>query len=144
MYCSHCGVCCEKTEMMLSTADIERLERLKADIRESVRYDRYGFARIRNRHGFCVFYDAEKCRCKIYQSRPLGCRLYPVIFSGRDGAILDEICPTRHSVSKKELERKGNKVIELLQRIENEAACHRNSACASRREYKSAANTTSS
>jgi Fe-S-cluster containining protein len=113
--------------MMLSVADIERLETLESDRQKFVRYDRYGFARMRNRHGFCVFYCAEKCRCKIYRNRPLGCRLYPVIYSEHDGIILDDICPTRKSVSKEELEGKGNKVMELLQRIENEAACRRNS-----------------
>jgi hypothetical protein len=50
-----------------------------------------------------------------------------VIYSEHDGIVLDDICPTRNSVSKKELEGKGNKVIELLQRIENEAAGRRNS-----------------
>jgi len=128
MRCSQCGICCEKTEMMLSNIDLKRLEELKHGKQQFVRYDRHGFARMRNRRGFCVFYDVEKCRCKIYKNRPLGCRLYPVIYSEQDGIVLDDLCPTRNTVSEKELKRKGNKVIELLQRIENEAACHRNSA----------------
>lgn len=127
MRCSQCGICCEKTEMMLSNIDLKRLEELKHDKQQFVRYDRHGFARMRNRRGFCVFYDVEKSRCKIYKNRPLGCRLYPVIYSEQDGIVLDDLCPTRNTVSEKELKRKGNKVIELLQRIENEAACHRNS-----------------
>jgi len=28
MLCSHCGRCCEKTEMLLSRADVKRLETL--------------------------------------------------------------------------------------------------------------------
>ena len=122
MRCSHCGVCCEKTEMMLSNIDVKRLERLGHDKHRFVRYDRHGFARMKNRHGFCVFYDVEKSRCKIYKNRPSGCRFYPVVYSEQDGIILDDLCPMKNTVSETELRRKGNKVIELLQRIENEAS----------------------
>ncbi len=121
MRCSHCGVCCEKTEMMLSNADIERLERLSHDRQKFVRYDRHGFARLKNRHGLCAFYDVEKCRCKIYRHRPLGCRIYPVIYSEQEGIVVDDLCPMQSTVSKIELEREGKELIELLQRIDNEA-----------------------
>jgi len=121
MNCSHCGVCCEKTEMLLSDADVERLEGVGYDKREFVRFDRHGFVRLRNRHGFCVFYDVERCRCRIYKYRPLGCRVYPVIFSEQEGIVLDDLCPVKNTVSKIELERKGKKLIELLQRIDAEA-----------------------
>jgi len=114
-------VCCEETEMMLSNADIERLERLGHGGQKFVRYDRHGFARLKNRHGFCVFYDVVKKRCRIYRHRPLGCRIYPVIYSEQEGIVVDDLCPMRNTVSKMELRRKGRKVIELLQRIDNEA-----------------------
>ncbi len=122
MHCSHCGICCEKTEMMLSSADIERLERLSYNRQKFVRYDRHGFARLKNRHGFCVFYNIEKRRCKIYRHRPLGCRIYPVIYSKQEGIVVDDLCPMQNTVSKIELRRKGKKVIELLKRIDKEAA----------------------
>ena len=121
MYCSHCGLCCEKTEMLLSDADVERLERMGYERQEFVRFDRHGFVRLRNRRGFCVFYDVERCRCKIYRHRPLGCRVYPVIFSEQEGIVLDNLCPMKSTVSKIELERKGKKLMELLQRIDAEA-----------------------
>ena len=121
MLCSHCGVCCEKTEMLLSGTDIERLERLGHDSQKFVRYDGHGFARLKNRRGLCVFYDVEKCRCEIYKYRPSGCRIYPVIYSEQEGIVVDDLCPMRNTVSKMELRRKGRKVIELLQRIDNEA-----------------------
>jgi Fe-S-cluster containining protein len=120
MRCSHCGLCCEKTEMMLSNADVERLERVGYTRQKFVRYDRHGFARLKNRHGFCVFYDVEECRCRIYKHRPLGCRIYPVIYS-EQAVVVDNLCPMRNTVSKTELKRKGKKVIELLQRIDKEA-----------------------
>ena len=31
--------------------------------------------------------------CSVYDSRPLGCRTYPVILDENDLAILDELCP---------------------------------------------------
>jgi Fe-S-cluster containining protein len=121
MRCSHCGVCCEKTEMLLSNTDIEFLERLGHDSQKFVWHDRHGFPRLKNRRGFCVFYDVEKCRCKIYRHRPLGCRIYPVIYSEQEGVIVDDLCPMRNTVSKTELRRKSGRVMELLQRIDNEA-----------------------
>jgi Fe-S-cluster containining protein len=121
MPCSHCGVCCEKTEMMLSNTDVERLERLGYDRQKFVRYDRHGFARLRNRHGLCVFYDVEKCRCQTYGQRPSGCRIYPVIYSEQEGIVVDDLCPMQNTVSKIQLKKEGKKLIELLQRIDNEA-----------------------
>jgi len=121
MRCSHCGVCCEKTEMMLSNADIERLERLGYNRQKFVHYDRHGFARLRNCFGFCVFYDVAKKRCRIYRHRPLGCRIYPVIYSEQEGIVVDDLCPMQNTVSKTELKRKGKKMTELLQRIDTEA-----------------------
>ncbi len=106
---------------MVSNTDIERLERLGHDIQKFVRYDRHGFVKLRNRHGFCVFYDSVKCRCKIYGHRPLGCRIYPVIYSEQEGIVVDDLCPMQDTVSEAELGREGERLIELLKRIDNEA-----------------------
>jgi Fe-S-cluster containining protein len=121
MRCSHCGICCEKTEMLLSNADVERLEKAGYNRQKFMRYDKHGFARLRNRHGFCVFYDVVKCRCTIYEHRPLGCRIYPIIYSEQEGIVVDGLCPMKNTVSEIELKRKGKRVIELLQRMDHEA-----------------------
>jgi len=126
MHCSHCGICCEKTRMILSSADVERLERAGYDKQKFMHYDRHGFVKLKNCRGFCVFYDVEKCRCKIYKHRPLGCRIYPVIYSEQEGIVVDDLCPKKNTVSESELERKGKKVVELLRRINDEATSHRN------------------
>jgi Fe-S-cluster containining protein len=133
MHCSHCGICCEKTEMMLSNADIERLQRVGYDRQKFVRHDRHGFARLKNRRGFCVFYDAEKHRCKIYRHRPLGCRIYPVMLSKQEGIVIDDLCPMQNTVSKTELRRKGKKLIALLQRLDNEAHARTRSKTSAKR-----------
>jgi Fe-S-cluster containining protein len=112
--------------MLLSSADAERLERVGYDRRKFVRSDERGYVRLKNRHGFCVFYDVEKCRCKIYKYRPLGCRIYPVIYSELEGIMVDDLCPMKNTISESELKKKGKKVLELIQRIDREAASHRN------------------
>jgi hypothetical protein len=114
--------------MLLSNADIERLERVGYNRQKFVRYDRHGFARLKNRQKFCVFYDVEQCCCKIYEHRPLGCRIYPVIYSEQEGVVVDDLCPMKSTVSEIEVKRKGKKVIELLQRIDKEATSHRDSS----------------
>ena len=121
MYCLRCGACCKETEMLLSTEDIERLERKGYSKKFFVRFDREGYAKLRNRKGHCVFYDSEKQQCKIYKDRPLGCRLYPVIYDETKGIGVDDICPAESNWNKKEIERKGKKVIKLLEEIDAEA-----------------------
>jgi Fe-S-cluster containining protein len=112
--------------MLLSTADAERLERAGYDRQKFMRNDKNGFVRLKNCRGFCVFYDMEKCRCKIYRYRPLGCRIYPVIYSELEGVVVDDLCPMKNTIPKSELKRRGKKVMELIQRIDREAAFHRN------------------
>lgn len=121
MRCSHCGICCEETEMLLSEEDIRLLEKAGYDRDKFTRFDRHGFVQLRNRKGHCVLYDAERHRCKAYRHRPSGCRMYPVIYCQDQGTIVDDLCPMGGTVSKVELKTKGRKVAELLGRIELEA-----------------------
>jgi Fe-S-cluster containining protein len=121
MHCSRCGVCCEKTEMLLSRADIRLLERAGYNREKFVRFNVQGFAQLRNSRGYCVFYQIEKHRCRVYKHRPLGCRIYPVIHSEEEGVIVDDLCPLAGTVSKKEIESKAEKLGRLLHDIDDEA-----------------------
>lgn len=121
MRCLRCGTCCKETEMLLSTEDIERLERKGYSKNFFVRFDSESYARLQNRQGRCIFYDAEKHLCKIYEVRPLGCRLYPVIYDEIKGIVVDRICMAQRSLNEKEIERKGKKVVKLLEKIDAEA-----------------------
>jgi Fe-S-cluster containining protein len=114
-------MCCQETEMLLSEADINQLEKTGYDKPRFVRFDKKGYAKLRNLQGHCVFFDVEKQRCKVYHYRPLGCRLYPVIYGEEDGLMVDYLCPEKASVSTIELERKGREVIKLLEIIDGEA-----------------------
>jgi Fe-S-cluster containining protein len=120
MRCSNCGICCEKTEMLLSKADIRQLETAGYDKEKFVRFNKQGFAQLRNLQGHCVFYQTDKHRCRVYGHRPLGCRIYPVIYSEEEGTIVDDLCPQAETVSKKEIASKAAKLERLLQRIDDE------------------------
>jgi Fe-S-cluster containining protein len=107
--------------MLLSAEDIERLERKGYDRDFFVRFDAEGYATLRNNRGYCVFYDAEKRRCKVRAHRPLGCRIYPVIYDENKGITVDIICPSRGSVTDKQKAKRGEKVLKLLETIDAEA-----------------------
>jgi Fe-S-cluster containining protein len=108
--------------MLLSKEDIERLERKGYPRELFVLFDMEGYATLRNVKGHCVFYDVENRRCMVYVVRPLGCRLYPVIYDEEKGIVADEICRGKARFSEKVLTRKGRKVNKLLERIDAEAA----------------------
>jgi len=107
--------------MLLSAKDIKRLERKGYDRDFFVRFDSEGYATLRNHRGYCVFYDAEKKRCKIHAHRPLGCRIYPIIYDETKGIIVDQICPSQGSVTEKQKAKRGKKVLKLLEIIDAEA-----------------------
>jgi len=121
MRCLRCGVCCRETEMLLSEKDIKRLEMKGYDRDFFVRFNSEGYATLRNYHGFCVFYDATNRRCKVRAHRPLGCRIYPVIYDEDKGIVVDAICPSHGSVTEKQKIKKGKKALKLLAKIDAEA-----------------------
>jgi Fe-S-cluster containining protein len=121
MRCSHCGVCCTETEMLLSKKDIKRLEDRGFAENQFVQYDKRGYAQLKNRDGYCVFYDRKNLQCSVYLSRPSGCRVYPVIFDEDNGVVLDSICQSKNTITQEEKNLKGKRVIKLLEKIDSEA-----------------------
>ena len=125
MHCSNCGVCCTETEMLLSKKDIERLEKKGFRKIQFVHYDKHGYAQLKNRDGYCVFYNPKKRQCNVYVDRPSGCRVYPVIFDEEKGVVLDSICESRSTITEKEKNLKGKRVVRLLEIIDGEAVARR-------------------
>jgi uncharacterized protein len=121
MHCSNCGVCCTETEMLLSQKDISRLGKRGFRPNEFAKYDKQGYAQLKNRDGYCIFYDRKRRQCSVYAYRPSGCRVYPVILDEEKGIILDTICESRNSITIREKYLKGKRVIKLLEIIDNEA-----------------------
>ena len=121
MRCSNCGVCCTETEMLLSKRDIKRLESAGFNQNQFVKYDKQGYAQLKNLDGYCIFYDLKNRQCSVYVNRPAGCRVYPVILHEDRGIILDNICQSRKSITLSEKKLKGQRVINLLEVIDSEA-----------------------
>jgi uncharacterized protein len=121
MRCSNCGLCCTETEMLLAVKDIRRLEKKGYNNNYFTEFDKQGYAMLKNRDGYCVFYDLKGRRCNVYADRPSGCRVYPVILDEEKGIVFDDICDSCVSISLKEKKVRGKKVIKLLEEIDAEA-----------------------
>ncbi len=106
--------------MLLSSEDIGRLER-KGYGRDFFILDEQGYPTLRNLDNHCVFLNVENQKCIVYHSRPLGCRLYPVIYDERRGIIIDHTCRAKVKLGENQMARRGWKVIRLLERIDAEA-----------------------
>lgn len=111
--------------MLLSKKDIEQLQDRGYNVNGFVKYDRDGYARLKNRNGYCVFYDSKAHRCSVYADRPSGCRVYPVILDEEKGIVTDTICGSRETVSEAEKSLKGKRVMKLLRTIDAEAEMRR-------------------
>lgn len=119
--CSRCGKCCEMTEMEVSGADVERLERLGYSRVEFSILGKDGILRLRNIGNWCYFLDSENRLCRIYANRPLGCRLYPIVYMIDGWITTDSLCPEASKFGQDELRAKGRELINLLKTINNEA-----------------------
>lgn len=106
--------------MELSSRDVERLEGAGYRREEFSVIGEDGVTRLRNVGRWCYFFDVAKKRCRVYASRPLGCYLYPVVYSVGEGVVVDELCPMGETISEHELRTKGRILIELLKTMENE------------------------
>ena len=110
----YCGKCCFKTEMLLTRLDISRIKSL--GYREDYFVNRGGeIPKLKNVNGKCVFLDEETKACKIYPYRPLGCRLYPLIYNVKEDKVeVDSLCPKRNSISKSKVKKYERFVRELV------------------------------
>jgi len=87
--------------MILFKEDIERIAKLGYP-REFFTTKQGNINVLRNINGHCVFLDPETNKCKIYRHRPIGCRLYPLVYDvNRDIVIIDTECPKAKELSKK-------------------------------------------
>lgn len=111
--------------MLLSKKDIKRLKERGYNQNQFARFDQQGYATLKNREGYCFFYDRNKHRCNVYEDRPSGCRVYPVILDEEKGIVLDSICQSRGSITPQEKHVKGKRVIKLLEVIDAEASVRR-------------------
>ena len=89
-----CNRCCRHTNMLLTARDIATITSLGYNRTYFVE-ERNSWLQLKNAHGRCVFHTGE--RCSIYDHRPEGCMLYPVVYDADlRCAILDSECPQQH------------------------------------------------
>jgi Fe-S-cluster containining protein len=83
--------------MVLSYHDIENIQKIGYD-RQFFVSENKGWLQLKNHQGRCVFHN--RTRCTIYDHRPEGCTLYPVVYDkDNNSAILDKECPQKHRFS---------------------------------------------
>lgn len=89
-----CIKCCVETEMPLTETDIKRISGLGYKLEEFTVRDGKRF-KLKNKNGKCVFLTENGC--KIYNYRPEGCRLYPLIYDESiNKPVLDDYCPYKN------------------------------------------------
>jgi hypothetical protein len=104
--------------MQLCLDDIQRLEKLGYPRKAFVRI-KDGLFTLRNRDGACFFLDAESRSCKVYASRPEGCKFYPIIYSMDTGnPIIDrEECHKAKTVTDNEVKIATPRLARLIKRV---------------------------
>jgi Fe-S-cluster containining protein len=81
--------------MLLSNRDIKKIEQIGYDRHYFTKLKK-GLIKLKNKDGKCVFHNGKICI--IYDNRPEGCMLYPLIFNKENkSAIIDEDCPYENS-----------------------------------------------
>jgi uncharacterized protein len=111
-----CIQCCIKTNMVLTTQDIKTIEKLGYEPQTFVT-QRNGWLQLRNHKGRCVFHNGTICT--IYEHRPEGCVLYPIVFDKDDRcAIYDSQCPQKQCFSLSRA--KEQQLHSLIQHLEAE------------------------
>ena len=113
-----CLQCCKNTNMLLSKMDIKRIESL------GYSYDFFvdihnGWFQLKNQDGRCVFHNS--IMCTIYENRPDGCKLYPIIYDkDKKHAVFDKDCPHKHNFYMTQSVKK--QLYDLVSKIESERA----------------------
>jgi hypothetical protein len=99
--CLNCGKCCLDTEMEISNEEIEKIEKIGYS-RKKFTIIENGYLRLKNIKGHCYFYNPQDKRCIIYENRPLGCLLYPLILN-QNRCEIDKECSSYHENKKIEI-----------------------------------------
>ena len=72
-----CVACCLETEMPLTEDDLKRIDKLGFK-RTDFTVEADGETRLRNVKKACFF--LREGMCIIYEERPEGCRIYPLVY----------------------------------------------------------------
>lgn len=114
-----CAQCCIGTQMSLTQQDIRQI--IKAGYQPSsfiIHDEREWRLTNQQEHGPCVFLENKKCQ--IYENRPAGCRIYPLVFNETlIQAVVDVLCPFSNEFQITDVDR-GN-LFALIKQLDNES-----------------------
>lgn len=103
--------------MLLTSEDVKRIEMLGFS-KTYFCIEREGFIVLKNNKNFCVFYDVNTKRCKIYEDRPIGCRFYPIIYDVEHKCVtVDKLCHLWHTVTKEEIKQAKLEIKKLVEQL---------------------------
>ena len=103
-----CHQCCLETEMILTLADLERItdEGYNPEEFAFSPSEADGFWQLKNVDGRC-FFLSESGKCTIYDFRPQGCKLYPLILTlDTNEVVVDDDCREQDWFEEQEYDRK--------------------------------------
>jgi len=90
-----CLRCCTDTNMVLTKQDVDMIHALGYPV-DFFTSEQDGWIRLKNSDHHCVFHTGDSC--SIYEKRPVGCRLYPIVYNNDEKRVLlDTDCPLRKS-----------------------------------------------
>jgi Fe-S-cluster containining protein len=123
--CDKVRLCCMDTEMTITKADAKRIANLGYRREDYLVRTTDGFCQLRNINHYCFFYDSERKLCRIYESRPDGCRFYPIVYDMRKRkCITDKDCPSRKTMTRDEIRKLCHKVKALVNQLRREVMYH--------------------
>jgi Fe-S-cluster containining protein len=115
-----CALCCYHTEMPLTESDIHRIEGLGHRREDFMVLDEDLVPQLVNDGDHCVFLGTNG-RCTIYQDRPQGCRLYPLVWDRETNKVVrDDFCPWNKEFPSDP--QKEAALLRVLSTLESEAA----------------------
>ncbi len=99
--CLSCGKCCLETEMQLTSDDLRRIEgKTGRHWTDFSRWDGDSHVILKNVNRHCFFFSPTDKTCKIYEFRPFGCQIYPVVLDpASNRCSYDKECPHPKQVS---------------------------------------------
>jgi uncharacterized protein len=113
-----CVACCLETEMPLTEDDLKRIENLGFK-RDEFTVKAEGETCLRNVNRVCFFLEGGRCR--IYEGRPEGCRIYPLVYDvDSQKFVNDMVCP--HSPEFRATREDKDRLKRLIRRLDREAA----------------------
>lgn len=118
-----CYKCCIETEMILTDDDLNRIENLGYNKNQFCLdpNETDGYWQLRNKNsilGNICYFLSNEGKCTIYENRPQGCQIYPLIYDFEFGKpVIDEDC--RESVYFNKQKYSQSQIITLEKLISN-------------------------